>query len=171
MQQWIDYVNKEVGDPIEQAAIAHAGFEAVHPFLDGNGRVGRLLLNWMLLKADYPPAIIQVEERTRYLIAVTAATPPNPLDYGPMAQLLAECVDASLTLYLTSLVQDTRYQEISLEEAATRIGLTARRLRSLAAEGKLEARRQGKRWLTWQAALDLYIQSRNRVGRPGSITE
>jgi len=69
MQQWVRYANREEGDPIEHAAMAHAGFEPAHPFLDGNGRTGRLLMNWMLLKAGYPPAIILVEERARYLHA------------------------------------------------------------------------------------------------------
>ena len=95
MEQWIRYVNRAEADPIEHAARAHAGFEAVHPFLDGNGRTGRLLMNWMLLRAGYPPAIILVEERARYIAALTAATLPEPLDYTPIAQLLAERVDAS----------------------------------------------------------------------------
>jgi hypothetical protein len=166
MDEWVRYVNKHAGDPVERAATAHAGFEAVHPFLDGNGRTGRLLLNWMLLRAGYPPAIIQVEERARYISALTAATPPGPLNYAPLAQLVAERVDASLTLYLSSMVPDDRFHEIGLEEAARRTGLTSRRLRGLAAEGKLEARRHGKRWVTWPAALDTYLQTRNPVGKP-----
>ncbi len=166
MDEWIRYVNKGEGDPIERAAKAHAGFEAVHPFLDGNGRTGRLLMNWMLLKADYPPVIILVEERTRYIQALAAGTPPQPLDYAPLTQLLTERLDASLTLYLTTLAPDDRYNEISLEAAAERTGLSARRLRGLAAEGKLEAKRYGKRWVTWRAALDTYMQTRNPVGKP-----
>lgn len=166
MSEWVRYVNKEQGDPVERAAIAHAGFEAVHPFLDGNGRTGRLLLNWMLLRAGYPPAIILVEERARYLQSLAAATLPEPLDYLPICRLVAERVDASLTLYLSSLVPDDRFHEIGLEEAASRSGLSSRRLRGLAAEGKLEARRYGKRWVTWQAALDAYLQTRNAAGKP-----
>lgn len=166
MEEWARYVNKESGDPIERAAQAHAGFEAVHPFLDGNGRTGRLLLNWMLLRAGYPPAILLVEERSRYMQALAYATPPPPLNYTPIAQLVAERVDASLTLYLSSLVPDDRYHEMSLEEAAEHVGLSSRRLRGLAAEGKLEARRYGKRWATWRAALDTYVQTRNPVGKP-----
>ena len=125
MEQWIRYVNRAEADPIEHAARAHAGFEAVHPFLDGNGRTGRLLMNWMLLRAGYPPAIILVEEQARYIAALTAATLPEPLDYTPIAQLLAERVDASTHLYLTSLVPDDRYHEINLEEAARRTGFTS----------------------------------------------
>jgi cell filamentation protein, protein adenylyltransferase len=168
MDEWTRYVNRSEADPIEHAARAHTGFEAVHPFLDGNGRTGRLLINWMLLRAGYPPAIIQVEERARYIQALAAATLPPPLDYKLIAQLLAERVDASLTLYLSSLVPDDTHHEISLEEAAERVGLSARRLRGLATEGKLEARRYGKRWVTWPAALDTYLQTRNPVGKPKS---
>lgn len=155
MEEWVRYVNKGGADPVEHAAKAHAGFEAVHPFLDGNGRTGRLLMNWMLLRAGYPPAIIQVEERSRYVQALAAATLPSLLDYRPMAQLLAERVDASLTLYLNSL-----------DDAARMAGVSARRLRGLAAEGKLEAKRYGKRWITWPAALETYLRTRNPVGKP-----
>jgi prophage maintenance system killer protein len=166
MDQWVKYVNREEGDPVERAARAHAGFEAVHPFLDGNGRTGRLLMNWMLLRADYPPAIIQVEERARYILALTSAVPPEPLNYAPIAQLLAERVDASLTLYLSTMVSDDRFREMSLEEASAQMGISSRRLRGLASEGKLEAKRYGKRWVTWPAALDAYVATRNPVGKP-----
>jgi hypothetical protein len=171
MEEWVRFVNKATGDPLEHAATAHAGFEVVHPFLDGNGRTGRLLLNWMLLSAGYPPAIIEVEERARYIKALSAASPPGALDYGPLAQLVAERVDTSLTLYLSSLVQDERYHELSLEEASARVGISSRRLRGLASEGKLEARRYGKRWVTWPGALDTYMQTRNAVGKPHARIE
>lgn len=166
MDEWIRYVNKAHADPIEAAATAHAAFEVVHPFLDGNGRTGRLLLNWMLLKAGYPPAIIEVNERSRYILSLASASPPDPLDYKPIAALVAERADASLTLYLSSMVQDARYREISLEEASGIVGISARRLRGLAAEGKLEAKRHGKLWTTWPDALDTYLSTRNSVGKP-----
>jgi hypothetical protein len=174
MEEWVRFVNAKGGrpsDPLERAALAHAGFEVVHPFLDGNGRTGRLLLNWMLLRAGYPPAIILVEERARYISALASAAPPQPLEYGPLAQLVAERVDSSLTLYLSSLVEDDRYREISLEEASERTGISSRRLRGLASEGKLEAKRYGKRWVTWPSALDTYMQTRNAVGKPRTRRE
>lgn len=52
--------------PLVLAAIIHNQFEHIHPFQDGNGRVGRLLLNFILLKNKYPPINILLEDRAEY---------------------------------------------------------------------------------------------------------
>ncbi|MGH9274173.1 MAG: Fic family protein [Acidimicrobiales bacterium] len=46
----IAYVNRDDIDPVSQAAIAHAQFEIIHPFADGNGRIGRVLIAWILVR-------------------------------------------------------------------------------------------------------------------------
>ena len=51
---------------IERAALFHLKFEGIHPFLDGNGRTGRLILNLMLMQAGYPPINVRYSDRKRY---------------------------------------------------------------------------------------------------------
>jgi Fic family protein len=58
--------NKKKFKPLVLAAIIHDQFEHIHPFQDGNGRVGRLLLNYILLKNNYPPINISLEDRQEY---------------------------------------------------------------------------------------------------------
>ena len=67
----------ELGDiPKEKALVAaayfHAKFENIHPFADGNGRTGRLLMNYLLLLNDHPPIIIHEEDRKGYYDALEA---------------------------------------------------------------------------------------------------
>lgn len=58
--------NKRLFKPLVLAAIVHNQFEDIHPFQDGNGRVGRLLLNFILLQNSYPPINILLEDRAEY---------------------------------------------------------------------------------------------------------
>lgn len=52
--------------PIESAALFHLRFEAIHPFIDGNGHTGRLILNLMLMKRGYPMIDVKFTDRKRY---------------------------------------------------------------------------------------------------------
>jgi len=65
--------------PLELSAVFHCIFERLHPFFDGNGRVGRLLLNFILLKNDYPVIIIQNKNKRRYYNALRRADDNNYL--------------------------------------------------------------------------------------------
>lgn len=58
--------NKKNFKPLVLASILHNQFEHIHPFQDGNGRVGRLLLNYILIKNNYPPINISLEDRQEY---------------------------------------------------------------------------------------------------------
>lgn len=58
--------SKEIEDIIALSAITHSKFEQIHPFSDGNGRIGRLLINAMLLKFNLAPAIIRQEQKRLY---------------------------------------------------------------------------------------------------------
>lgn len=69
-QQMMYYVynfnNTEYENPFMKIAEKHIEFERIHPFQDGNGRTGRVIMNFELLKQDIPPIVIPKEERTEY---------------------------------------------------------------------------------------------------------
>ena len=70
MGKLIKGINNYGKDPITKIAHDHYEFEAVHPFFDGNGRVGRLIMAVQLLSKGFAPAIIQIEDRYKYYIAL-----------------------------------------------------------------------------------------------------
>ena len=67
MKELISEVNKYEGkDVLKAAAYFHARFEFIHPFADGNGRVGRTLMNYYLMTHDHPPIVIYDEDKKIY---------------------------------------------------------------------------------------------------------
>lgn len=87
--------------PVARAAQLHTRFVKIHPFIDGNGRTGRLLLNFELMRVGYPPAIIRKEDRLAYYDALDVACVSG--DYGEITALVAASVQRSLVVYLEVL--------------------------------------------------------------------
>ncbi len=73
----------------EQLAAIHCWFEQIHPFLDGNGRAGRLILNLLLVRLGYPPAIIYKNQRQAYLRALRLA---DQGEFGALGEFIARAV-------------------------------------------------------------------------------
>lgn len=73
MKQLMAFINQSDLNPVELAARAHYVFEKIHPFGDGNGRIGRLLMNYILWKNGYPMLIIEYERRESYYKALQRA--------------------------------------------------------------------------------------------------
>jgi Fic/DOC family len=87
--------------PVERAAELHTRFMKIHPFIDGNGRTGRLLLNFEMMKDGYPPVIIRKEDRFAYYDALDIACVSG--DYSDITKLVAESLQRSLDTYLDLL--------------------------------------------------------------------
>ncbi len=81
MSEWFLEVNKPTNDIIAKVARTHASFEQIHPFADGNGRIGRLLALAMLLKHNYAPAIIRQENKRRYSLYLNQAQLKNSFSH------------------------------------------------------------------------------------------
>ncbi len=83
-------------DAVLYAAVAHTWFVSIHPFIDGNGRVARLIMNLMLMRYGYPIAIITKDDRLRYYDALEIS---QSSDLSPFIALVTECINESLEEY------------------------------------------------------------------------
>ncbi|MDC3414493.1 Fic family protein [Terrihalobacillus insolitus] len=92
--------NKGTMHPVELAARFHFKFVYIHPFIDGNGRTARLLMNLILMQNGYPPAIIKVdlEQRVKYYKALEKASVDNNVE--EFIQFVIDNVEESLRMYL-----------------------------------------------------------------------
>jgi Fic family protein len=70
MKKLVKFINNEKTNPVELSAIAHYRFEKIHPFGDGNGRIGRLITNHILWNSGYPMMIIEYKKRKSYYKAL-----------------------------------------------------------------------------------------------------
>lgn len=97
MEQFSKRICKKLPKDIVQfVAETHAEFEQIHPFSDGNGRIGRLLANALLLKANYPPAVITENIRRDYLSALNKAQ--LTADFTPLAHIIADAIMEGQTI-------------------------------------------------------------------------
>ena len=89
--------------PIELAAEAHYRLVTIHPFVDGNGRTARLLMNLILMMQGYPPAIIRKRDRLNYIAILEKAQTGGSKD--PFVKLISKAVERSLDIYLKAVLQ------------------------------------------------------------------
>lgn len=145
----------------EALARLHAEFEQIHPFLDGNGRTGRLVVNLLLVRLGYPPAIIYKGNRSRYLAALRRA---DDGDFGPLGEFLARAVLDNLYKFVVPAIAGPA-RLVALPALATDL-LSANALRVAATRGRLKAAKAADgSWRSSRAWVDEYAASRYRRER------
>ena len=145
----------------EALAELHNGFERVHPFIDGNGRTGRLVLNLVLVRLGYPPVVILKTQRERYLKAMQRA---DGGEYGPLGEILARAMIDNLNRFIIPGVAGPA----KLVPLASLVDqeMSAVALRAAAVRGRLEAeQRSDGTWLSTRKAVETYKRSRDTRGR------
>lgn len=166
MRSWIAATKNLRAEPEgfpEQIAELHCRFEQVHPFLDGNGRTGRLVLNLLLVRLGYPPLIIYKQQRTRYLKALRRA---DAGDCGELGELIARAILDSLYKFVVPAVAGP-VRLVPLAALSTP-GITAGALRAAAVRGALQATKgQDGQWRSSRNWVDEYVATKEkRKGRP-----
>ncbi len=160
MSDWIVEANSEEKPEchlIEHLAHLHAKFERIHPFPDGNGRAGRLVLSLLLVRHGYPPAIVYKDERSKYLRGLARA---DAGEAGPLGELLARSVRDGIYRFLMPSLAGP----LSVVPLA---GLTDRTLSksalvAAAQRGRLRANKYGGTWYSTRQWVDEYKASRHR---------
>lgn len=163
LNDWSSWLQAQEGvlDSVTLAALAHHKLVAIHPFIDGNGRTARLIMNLVLMRAGYPPAIIARVNRQQYYRVLAQADGGKS---DPLVNFVGRAVERSLTLYLEASTPQTappppEDEWIPLREAAELVPYSQDYLSLLARTGKLEAIKHGRIWHTTPRALELYMES------------
>src|SRR3989344_3864021 len=116
METFIGWLQANTEYPATVAVDAHFKFVSIHPFVDGNGRTARLLMNLLLMQAGFPPAIIRKEDRKRYIDSIEAGQLGKSLiDYYAC---IFEAIDRSLDIYLEALEPTTEQRFYTTAEVA-----------------------------------------------------
>lgn len=140
----------------EALAKLHSRFEQIHPFLDGNGRAGRLVLNLLLVRLGYPPAIIYKGDRARYLAVLRRA---DQDDNGPLGELLARAILDNLHRFVVPAVAGP--SRLAPLPALATDEISANALRVAATRGRLRASKAADgTWRSSRAWVDEYLAGR-----------
>jgi Fic family protein len=141
MGDFISWLHTSNDHPLTVAIDAHLKLVSIHPFVDGNGRTARLLMNMLLMQEGYPPAIVRKEDRKHYIASIEKAQlKGSRADYST---LMYEAIDRSLDIYLNALENKEQKQilekksVLKIGELAKLVGQTVPTIRHWTKEGLL----------------------------------
>lgn len=158
MDELIKKIAERKIHPVENAAYLHHRFVEIHPFIDGNGRVARLLTNLYLIAEGYPPVVLKTKDRGRYYKFLRAADRGNPV---PFANFVAKAIDESLIMYLS--IFGGADELLPLKELAKETPYSQEYLSLRARNGILDAVKMGNVWYSSKRAVEQYISAHGKV--------
>jgi len=143
--------------PIELSAFFHHKMVFIHPFLDGNGRTARLLMNIIPMRNGYPFTVLLKVDRPKYLRALNEADNENLI---PFANFVANCVERSLDIYLLAFEKEAEI--LTLAEASKLTPYTQEYLSLLARKGSIGAFKLGRNWVITKKTLNEYLKAHSK---------
>lgn len=153
MEKFVKWLQTTTENSIKVAIDAHYQLVTIHPFVDGNGRTARLLMNLILMQAGFPPAIIKKEERNRYLTVLEAAQTKN--NQKTYYELMHDAINRSLDLYLETVGSGKEETAVTINEqtfyttsqVAALLQVDVESIRRYVRSGKLKAVRLGGKFI------------------------
>lgn len=158
-EQWLSRNVHQIF-PLDLAALAHFQLVDIHPFIDGNGRTARLLMNLILMNRGFPPTVILKTDRHQYYQALDRAHIGHT---KPFVDFIGRSVERSLTWYLDAVTpakekgRDERWQLLSVLSPKT--PYSQEYLSFLARNGRIEAIKRGRNWYSNLEAISAYKKS------------
>ena len=163
MGEFVDWIkrNRKNLHIIELSALIHHKLVFIHPFFDGNGRTGRIIMNLLLMQYGFPLVIILKNDRKKYYNVLSKA---DKGDFKPLVLFIAQSVERSLDIYLKTLTPTSKKREnyFSLSELAKKFPYSVKYLNLLIRQGKLEAHKEGRNWISSEEAVKRCITTRER---------
>lgn len=142
--------------PVVEAAMAHFEFVSIHPFVDGNGRTARLLMNLILIKKGYFPAIILKNDRLKYYKVLEKGHNGNIEDF---IFFVGRSLERTIYLYLEAIPQ-IKSNFITLKEASKLSTYSVDYLNVMARRGVIPAFKIRRNWLVSKKAFLNYLKSK-----------
>jgi len=175
MKDLVSFINNNPDElrPIELASYTHHAISWIHPFDDGNGRIARLLLNFILFQNGYRFVVIRKVDRKKYLDCLSKADVGNS---EPFVNFIARCEEQTLDIYLLALESssnnknknnkksdmDSKTKLMTLSQLSKHTPYSSEYLSLLARKGVLDAIKEGKTWKTTRKVIDEYVKQHKK---------